>query len=127
MNKPKDQATAAPRARHCSTLLEWAGTLPTGADEYTLDDIMKADAIVDAWCGEHDGDDYELVDSEWLKQIRGVEESPLKIRFGRVLVFSCDQGQWVAYSNGSSHWHKLVDVECRRDVRLLLRAMKLDA
>ena len=90
--------SSAPRSSHCSTL-----------------------------CGEHDGDDYELVDSAWLKGIQGVEESPLKIRFGRVLVFSCDQGQWVAYSNGSSHWHKLVNVECRRDVRLLLRAMKLDA
>lgn len=124
MTKPNGTA-AAPCARHCSMLLEWAGTLPTGADEYTLDDIMKADAIVDAWCGEHDGDDYEPFDSSWLRNLGG-EEDQWKNYVFRPILFSCEGGKWIVYSNGSSHWHKLGEVDCRRDVRLWLRAIKRD-
>lgn len=66
------------------------------------------------------------ISSMWLKSIGGVEERPLEIRFGRVLVLRCDCGQWVAYSNGSSHWHKLVELVSRKEARLLMRALKLD-
>lgn len=72
-------------------------------------------------------DDHEPVDSTWLKQIGGTEDSYKYIQFGRALVFACDSGQWVAYSRASSHWHKLVEVTTRREVQDILRALKLDA
>lgn len=114
-------------AMHCSTLFDWAQSLSRSADHYTLDDIIKADAIVDAWCGEHHCDDFEPVDSTWLTTVGGVEETPLIFGFSGILLLSCDCGQWVAYLRGSVYHHKLVEVMSRREVRLLLQALKLNA
>ena len=71
-------------------------------------------------------DDLEPVDSTWLGSF-AVKKSNYEYRVGGV-EFSCDAGQWIAYSfDGNTHYHKLTEVDTRHDVRSLLRALRLDA
>lgn len=71
-------------------------------------------------------DDLEPVDSTWLGSF-AVKKSNYEYRVGGV-EFSCAEGQWIAYSfDGNTHYHKLTEVDTRRDVRSLLRALRLDA
>jgi len=75
-------------------------------------------------------DDQEPVDSTWLATFAIKKANHQYVK--GVIQFDCEAGQWIAYSHIerkhiASHYHKLTEVDTRRDVRSLLRALRLDA
>lgn len=74
---------------------------------------------------EHPTDDDELLDSSWLDTVTTVQ-NPGCYRYRAGCVTFIYESQWVAYSHGSPHYHKLVEVHTRGDVRRLCQALGID-
>jgi len=125
---PEPESESASRSSHCYALRDIVSLVHAEMDSAWNRDAIQREHV-HRW-GKMlrvalEPDDLEPVDSTWLGSFAS-KKSNYQYTVG-VVEFSCDAGQWIAYSHGSSHYHKLTEVDTRRDVRSLLRAMRLDA
>ena len=129
-----DQQKPGPSAPRCSTLREIAER----NKEYTVFQYVERGpkyvngacpvefaALSKAWLEEHPADDDEAVTDEWLLSLGFTSPTGVDYYWTHQLTgyITCERGQWVWQRMGRT----IVNLDCRRDVRNIMRAFKLEA